>query len=126
MDRKGQTLVELMVVVAILVSVSAVLAVNVMKIWARQKVHETELVIGQVEQGLHAYAAVNRGRFPTTVEGLAAVEPYLSGREPGVPNDAWGNAFRYRSPDGEALYSVRSLGPDGVEGGGDDVVVELF
>jgi general secretion pathway protein G len=125
MDRKGMTLVEIMVVVAILVSLGAVLAVNVKGIWDREKEGETQLRISLVEQGLQGYAAVHRGAFPSTAEGLEAVLPYMHSREQGVPGDAWGNALVYRSPDGEAAYSLTSRGPDGQEGGGDDVVVSL-
>lgn len=125
MDRKGMTLVEIMVVVAMLVSLGAVLAFNVLRAWGPHKVQETELRIGLVEQGLQSHAAVNRGRFPTTTEGLQAVLPYMHSREEGIPADAWGNTLVYRSPDGEAVYSLGSMGADGQEGGGDDIVVVL-
>jgi general secretion pathway protein G len=124
MDRKGMTLVEIMVVVAILVSLSAVLAVNVKEVWDRAKVSETEIRMGMVEDGLHTYAAAKRGVFPTTAEGLDVLYR-VHGREEGIRTDAWGNNLVYRSPDGDAVYSLSSPGPDGQEGGGDDIVVAL-
>lgn len=125
MDRKGMTLVEIMIVVAILVSLSAVLAVNVLKVWGPHNERETQLRMGLVEQGLHAYAAMHRGRFPSTSEGLEAALPHMHSRDEGVPSDAWGHDLVYRSPDGDATYSLTSRGPDGAEGGGDDIVVTL-
>jgi len=123
--RRGMTLVEIMVVVAILVSISAVLAVNVKGIWDREKVQETKLRIVLAEQGLQSYAAVHRGDFPRTSEGLEAVLPHMLSRDEAVPTDAWDNILEYRSPDGDAVYSLASPGPDGVLGGDDDIVVQL-
>ncbi len=126
--RRGMTLVEIMVVVAILVSISAVLAVNIKAIWDRQKVQETKLRMGLMEQGLQGYAALHRGRYPTTEQGLEAALPHMHSREEGVPTDAWGNTLVYRSPYGDAVYSLGSLGADGLEGGVDlaaDIVVTL-
>jgi general secretion pathway protein G len=73
----------------------------------------------------------DNGRFPTTAEGLAALRvrpadgkswhgPYLA-HDAG--NDPWGNPYVYRYPGTHNPYSldVFSMGPDGREGGGDDV-----
>jgi len=72
------------------------------------------------------------GRFPTTKEGLEALVqrpagvkqwqgPYLSS----LPKDPWGRPFAYRCPGGgREPFELRSLGPDGKEGGGDDISSE--
>ena len=71
------------------------------------------------------------GRLPTTGEGLAA----LARRPAGVAGwhgpyvvaplvDPWGTAYVYRQPGSSgATYDLLSCGPDGTEGGGDDVLV---
>jgi general secretion pathway protein G len=124
MNRRGMTLVEIMVVVAIIVSISAVLAVNIKGIWDRAKVSETRIRMGQVEQGLAAFAATHRGRFPTTSEGLDAAWDYLPGGDETALEDAWGQRLSYRSPAGEASYRLGSPGLDGQEGTEDDIVAE--
>ena len=72
---------------------------------------------------------LNCGRFPTTEEGLQALQiapkdlekrwkgPYGS---PGVGNDSWGNPFQYTSS-GPDQFELISFGADGRPGGvGDD------
>ena len=74
---------------------------------------------------------IDTGRYPTTQEGLKALveQPgdvkgwagsYI---KRGLPKDPWGNPYVYRQPgqhntDGYDLYS---FGPDGQEGGSDDI-----
>ena len=71
------------------------------------------------------------GRYPTTDEGLSALTFRPSGVERwrgpygDVPkSDLWNHRYIYRSPaaNGDA-YLIISMGPDGHEGGGDDIVV---
>jgi general secretion pathway protein G len=77
---------------------------------------------------------VDMGHFPTSSEGLRVLierpnddaqkawqGPYLDGST--IPLDQWGNPWNYRQPgqhrpDGFDLWSN---GPDGREGGGDDI-----
>ena len=49
------------------------------------------------------------------------LEPYL---KQDVPKDNWGNEYVYRYPGqyNEYGYDLYSLGPDGKQGGGDDIV----
>jgi general secretion pathway protein G len=87
--------------------------------------------ITRVGAALDAFE-VDCGRYPTNDEGLDALVtaprgmanwhgPYI--KKKGVPTDPWGRAFIYRCP-GEhnpSGYDLLSLGPDGREGGGDDI-----
>ena len=65
------------------------------------------------------------GRYPTTAEGLKALVkqpgsiagwngPYLKGA---LPNDPWGNAYRYTSPVANGGFEIVSLGADNAPGG---------
>ena len=65
------------------------------------------------------------GRYPTTAEGLQALVkqpgsiagwngPYLKGA---LPNDPWGNAYRYTSPVANGGFEIVSLGADNAPGG---------
>lgn len=113
--RAGMTIIEIMVVIAILGSLMALVAVNVVSRMEEANVETTKLQIKQVEQALRLFYAKKKA-FPTTSEGLSAAAKYFPESE--VPVDAWGNQFLYFSPapDGRP-YDVVSLGKDGVEGG---------
>ena len=73
---------------------------------------------------------VDCGRYPTTAEGLAALVkqpancpnwggPYLKE----VTKDPWGNPYVYACPGkhNTQSFDICSFGPDGKEGGGDDI-----
>jgi general secretion pathway protein G len=86
--------------------------------------------IANLQNALEVFC-MEYGRYPTAEEGLKALVdqpqgitnwrgPYLKN---GVPRDPWGNSYMYRvpgqhNPTGFDLYS---FGPDGQEGGGDDI-----
>ena len=68
--------------------------------------------LARVAGALDRYRADN-GRYPTTAEGLRALQgPYLPA---GVPDDPWGRPYRYRSS--PAGYQLLTLGRDGAPGG---------
>lgn len=128
--HRGFTLVELLLVLVIL----AVLAVVVVpKFTGRSQQAKTTAAqtdIANLEVAIDAFE-IDCARYPSTQEGIAALVqqpsnlpdwkgPYL---KRGVPKDPWQNLYVYRcpgqhNPNGYDLYS---LGPDGQEGGGDDI-----
>lgn len=118
-SRRGLTLVEIMVVIAILGTLMAIVAVNVTGQMAQANVGATELQIKKIEQGLQMYAAKHKGKFPSTSKGLDAAAKYYPNNK--VPSDAWGNEFQYYSPgtSSDNPYEIISLGADGNEGGDD-------
>jgi general secretion pathway protein G len=59
------------------------------------------------------YRLDNR-RYPTSEEGLAAVQPYLKKT---LPMDPWGRAYVYRVPGEKSEYEIVSYGRDGKPGG---------
>ena len=68
---------------------------------------------------------IDRGAYPATLEELTQPSPnypdgYLDG-EP-VPMDGWGRPLGYLRGDDGSSYRVWSLGPDGVDASGDEVV----
>ena len=116
-NRRGMTLVEILVVLAILSILMAIIGTQVYKNFQRAQVSATGVSIRQVEQQLTIYSAQHRGKFPSTSEGLVAV--YGSGADADIPTDSWGNEFQYYSPGthGDHKYEIISLGADGQEGG---------
>jgi len=106
------TLVEIMVVIAIILTLMSVLAYGIMSVWENSRVETTKLQMGRIVERLQIYT-VKKKKVPTTADGLAAV---YEGEN--VPKDAWGNDFVYVAPgpDGED-YDLMSYGRDGVQGG---------
>ena len=113
------TLVEIMVVIAIIGVLMTVVAVNVLGFLDEANASATGIQIKKIEDVLMTHAASHRGKFPTTSEGLDAVKKKFPNNE--VPVDAWGNSFQYFSPGthGDHAYEIISLGKDGREGGED-------
>ncbi len=116
-SQKGMTLVEIMVVIAILGTLMAVVAFSVVGKLDDANCQASVLAMRNADQGLQAYAAKHKGKFPSTSDGLAAAAKYFGSGE--VPKDAWGNEFQYAYPpaQGGSPYELISLGKDGAEGG---------
>lgn len=117
--RKGMTLVEIMVVIAIIGMLTSVVAVGVVGYWDDANVSTTKLQMGRMSEALTTYAASHKQKYPTTSDGLGAAKKYFPNQE--IPVDAWGNPFQYYSPGthGAHDYEIISLGKDGKEGGTD-------
>ena len=126
----GFTLLEVMVVLAIIGGIMALVASNTIGSADDARVKTTTSQIKLIEGALDMYKLDNY-RYPTTEQGLEALitkpegnpEPknyrssgYLKGNS--VPTDAWGNEFLYFIDRGQ--YEIISLGSDGIEGGSAD------
>lgn len=111
-NRKGMSLVEVMVVIAIILTLMSIIAIGVWGIFSDSQVDTTRLTMTRVNERLEIYI-LRKKKAPPTADGLAAV----FGNEP-VPKDSWNNDFVYVSPgpNGEP-YDLISLGADGQEGG---------
>ena len=127
--RDGFTLIEILVVIAVISVLAALVAPNVFKHVGSAKDAAARSQIEMLGASLDAYRLDN-GRYPTTAQGLAALweqpggEPQPTNwRGPyvrkAVPNDPWGNPYIYLSPGEVNLrsYDLISLGADGELGG---------
>lgn len=124
---RGFTLIELLVVLAILTLLAGLVGPRVMGIFEGSKAKTAKLQIGDLDKALQVYK-LDTGRYPTTAEGLQALVakpasvsgwngPYLTG---GLPNDPWGNAYRYANPGPAGGVEILSLGSDNAPGGEGD------
>ncbi|MBU4484300.1 type II secretion system major pseudopilin GspG [bacterium] len=132
LNQAGMTLIEIMVVIAILGIIATVFAVNVMGRFEKAKIDATKTQIKSFEQALDMFRLDN-GYYPTTEQGLKAlVEKPTIGRQvkyfpstgylkqSTVPNDPFGCEFTYYSPGMSGnQYEIISLGDDCMEGGVD-------
>jgi general secretion pathway protein G len=115
-SQKGMTLVEIMVVIAILGTIMSVVAFVAVGKIDEANCEATVLTIKNADQALELYAAKKKGRYPSTSDGLEAAKKYFNDGD--VPQDAWGQDFQYYAPapDGSP-YGIVSVGKDGSEGG---------
>ena len=121
--QKGMTLIEIMVVVAILGLVSTLITVAYLHHLEQVRIDATKVQLQNLAQALDIYKARN-GTYPTTDEGLAMLQTKKAIKK--VPLDAWGKNFDY-TRNSSRSFTIKSYGPDGAEGGMDsdaDIVFE--
>ena len=121
----GYTLVELLVVLAILGLLVALAAPRVIRYLGTAKTDTARIQIQKLGGVLDLYR-LEIGHYPTEEEGLAALVdrppqveawngPYLKNRQSLI--DPWGTPYVYRSPREHGEYDLYTLGADGKEGG---------
>ena len=124
-NENGFTLVELLVVLAILGMIVGLVGPQVMKHLGSAKSDTTKLQIADLGAALDIFYLEN-GRYPNTQEGLIALVqkpagfdswngPYL--KKKNVPKDAWKNNYHYQSPGQNGEYDLYSYGADNQPGG---------
>jgi general secretion pathway protein G len=135
--KHGFTLVEIMIVLAILVLLLSMVGPRLLKTQEKADQKITLTQIKSLQQALDMYKVANRS-YPSTDEGLKALlekpadearsvnwdGPYLS--EESLPVDPWGNAYRYEFPPTQGknqdVPNIWSAGPDGQDSTEDDIV----
>lgn len=115
----GFTLVELLVVLAIIGLLTTVVVINVAPMQGRAQVQKARADLAVLEQGLEFWH-IETGRYPTTAEGLKVLTaPGATGAKiKALPDDPWGHPYVYESPgaDGQP-FLILSWGADGQPGG---------
>ena len=121
----GFTLVELLVVLAILGLLVGLVGPRVMSALGSSKTKTARIQIEELSGALDIYR-LEVGRYPTTNEGLQALVestgdaknwngPYLKKSQ--VPKDPWGFDYEYRSPGEHGSFDIWTTGADNREGG---------
>jgi general secretion pathway protein G len=123
--QRGFTLIELMVVLAIIGILAALVVPSVLGRADDARVTAARTDVGNLTQALKLYKLDNQ-RFPTAEQGLQALVARPSA-EP-VPNnwksyldklpaDPWGRPYQYLNPGLKGEVDVMSWGADGQSGG---------
>lgn len=128
-NRRGFTLLELLVVILIIGLLTGIVAPRFMSQIHRSEATTARAQIDAFDKAVQAYR-IDMGRYPGTAEGLNALVqagadttrwrgPYLKGA---LPLDPWGQPYQYRQPGPAGKdYEILSLGRDRAPGGsGDD------
>lgn len=125
--RGGFTLMELLLVLAILVTLGALAGVSIRQMQKNANKNAAKAQIQMLEQAIDGYQ-VDVGAPPPDLESLQVQPdgvknadkwqgPYL--KTANVPNDPWGNAYQYET-NGDS-FTIMSYGPNQTEGGNDDI-----
>ncbi|MDI9331628.1 MAG: type II secretion system major pseudopilin GspG [Alphaproteobacteria bacterium] len=122
---RGFTLIELMVVLAILGVLAALIVPNVLGRADDARVTAARADVNNLVQALKLYRLDNQA-YPTPAQGLQALvqkpttdplpanwRPYLDK----LPNDPWGRPYQYLNPGLKSEVDVLSFGADGQSGG---------
>jgi general secretion pathway protein G len=121
----GFTLVELLVVLAILGLLAAVATPQVMRYLGKAKTDTAKLQVHNLAATLDLFR-IDIGRYPTQEEGLQVLVsrptdapawngPYV--KKADMLRDPWGVPYVYRAPGQHGDYDLFSLGADKAEGG---------
>jgi general secretion pathway protein G len=123
----GFTLVELLVVLAILGMIVALVTPQVLKYLGRAKTDTAKIEIQTLGNALDLYR-LDMQRYPNQQEGLQALVeappgagadqwhgPYLKQKK--LPRDPWGRPYVYRSPGEHGDYDLYTFGADNAPGG---------
>lgn len=143
-SKRGFTFIEIMVVIAILAILAALVVPRIMGRTDDAKRTAAKVQIRNIEGALQLYKLDN-GVYPTTEQGLKALieKPSvgqipkkwkLGGYLPSIPEDPWGNPYKYLSPApvqqgqfGQQIrgdYEITSYATDG-EAGGEGVNADI-
>lgn len=123
--QTGFTLLELLVVLAILGALAGLVGPQVMKHLGESKSKTARVQIEDLAAAMDMYR-LDTGRYPTTEQGLEALVeqpgdaknwngPYL--RKNKIPKDPWNNDYHYASPGEHGKFDIYSLGLDEQQGG---------
>ncbi len=122
-DKKGFTLVELLVVMVIIGLIAALVGPRLFPKLGKGKQAAAKAQIELLGQALDQYR-LDTGSYPATEQGLNALMtnpgvdkwegPYL---KKGLPVDPWGKPYIYQHPGSHGEYDLFSYGRDGKPGG---------
>lgn len=128
---EGFTLVELLLVLVILGTLAAIVVPKFAGRTQQAKIAAARSQLANFDIALDSFE-VDNGYYPQGADGLQLLftapsdttewrGPYL--KKNAIPLDPWQNPYVYTYPGqyNQGSYDLMSMGPDGSQGGGDDI-----
>jgi len=134
--NRGLTLIEVLIVIAILLAIGGLVVVNLLPAKEGADINTQRIQFQNIDAAMKMFK-LDMKRWPTEDEGLAVLNrkdaiqeeaeqtlwhgPYM---EADASKDKWNHIVVYKIPSeslGEGYYDLVSFGPDGQEGTGDDI-----
>jgi general secretion pathway protein G len=115
----GFTLIEILIVVAIIGLIATLIAPNLIGRFERSKEEITKAQIEMLSSATQSFM-LDMGRLPNTLDELVNSTdpkwrgPYLSKQR--LPKDPWGRDYQYKCPGDHGPFDLYSLGPEGTLG----------
>jgi general secretion pathway protein G len=133
--RAGFTLLEILVVLAIIGLLIGVLVTNTDKIFGRGQEAVAQIFVRDTLKTPLVRYKIDLGDFPSTAEGIGALisapassaerwrGPYMEATGGKAPSDPWGLPYNYRYPGVKNVggYDIFSCGPDKTPDTADDI-----
>jgi general secretion pathway protein G len=125
--QRGFTLLELLVVVAIIGLLVAYVGPRYVSQIGKSETAAARAQIDALAKALDSFR-LDTGHYPSATQGLAALRERPSGEakwngpylQKDVPADPWGKPYVYRVPGAKSDYELKSYGRDGAPGGSGD------
>ena len=112
-SQRGMTLIEIMVVIAILGLMATLITVFYVRQQDQARVDGTNIQMHNIEQAMDAYK-IRFHSYPSTEEGIGVLVTKEIMKD--MPKDMWGNEFQYVRHNARS-YTLKSFGADGAAGG---------
>ena len=122
-NKKGLSLIEMLVVVGILAFIMSVVARSVSQSRKKAQIKEARILIGLIEQAMEGFS-LDCGYYPESLEDLVSApsdceewgpQPYLKNGK--IPKDPWKQDFLYENDEDSGSFAIISFGADKKPGG---------
>ncbi len=115
-SQSGFTLIEILIVVAIIGLIAALIGPNLMGRLERSKEEITKAQVEMLSSAVQAFM-IDMQRYPNSLEELINATdpkwrgPYLTKRT--IPKDPWGRDYQYKCPGDHGPFDLYSFGAEG-------------